>query len=425
MTAPRPSLPQAWLCVALLWLVAALNYLDRVMLTTMRGSVIEAIPMNEAQFGLLTSAFLWVYGALSPFAGFIGDRFSRRWVVIGSLFAWSAITWLTGHAKTFDQLLFARALMGISEAFYIPAAMALIMDYHRNRTRSLANGIHVSGIFVGSGLGGLGGWLAERHGWSHAFNLFGFIGIFYSVVLIFLLRDAPRDQSPFLDGSASGTTSLVPAFKSLFCQGSFLLALIFWGLLGLVGWAVAGWMPTYFQEQFSLRQGVAGFSATGYLQAAAFAGVIIGGALTDRWSRAGEQRRISITILGLCLAAPGILLAANTSMLSIAITGLILYGLTRSIADVNMMPILCLVCDSRYRATGYGILNMCACLMGGLAIYAGGLLRDAQVDVNRIFQISAASLLAGAGILYLVRPRSIPSIAHPVVAPGAKIETAQ
>jgi MFS family permease len=408
MMSPSAAMTRGWLCVALLWLVAFLNYLDRIMVTTMRQSVTEAIPMSDAQFGLLTSSFLWVYAALSPFAGFLADRFSRSRVIIGSLFAWSAITWLTGHAKTFDQLLFARAIMGVSEAFYIPAGMALIMDYHRGPTRSLANGIHLSGVFVGSGLGGLGGWLAERHAWGYPFKLFGLIGVVYSLALILLLRDGPRERAPLLESSSPATeTRFIPALKSLL-NGSFLLALLFWGLLGLVGWGVVGWMPTYFMEQFHLGQGAAGFSATGYLQTAALIGVILGGALTDRWSRAGERRRITITVIGLCLAAPGILLAAKTSLLVAAIGGLILYGFMRSFADVNMMPILCLVCDPRYRATGYGVLNLFACLVGGLTIYAGGLLRDARVDVSRIFEFSAVSLLACAVILSCVKPRTAP-----------------
>jgi MFS family permease len=400
-----PSMTQAWLCVALLWVVACLNYLDRVMLTTMHASILDAIPMNDAQFGLLTSVFLWVYGLLSPFAGFMADRFSRRNVIIASLFAWSAITWLTGQAKTFDQLLFARAIMGVSEAFYIPAGMALIMDYHRGPTRSLANGIHVSGVFVGSGIGGFGGWLAESHRWGWAFNFFGVLGMIYSVLLVFLLRDAPREQVPFLEGSTPvAKTNFVAALKSLCSRGSFFITFIFWGLLAVAGWGIAGWMPTYFKEQFHLGQGVAGFSATGYLQGAALFGVIFGGALTDYWSLAGERRRITITVIGLCVAAPGILLAANTGVLAVAIVGLMIYGLMRSFADVNMMPILCLVADPRYRATGYGILNMFACLIGGLTIYAGGLLRDARIDVSRIFQFSAVSLLVCAGLLFFVKP---------------------
>jgi MFS family permease len=404
-TASTSTTTTAWLCVGLLWFVACLNYLDRIVLTTMRSSLVEAIPMTDAQFGFLTTIFLWVYGALSPFAGFLADRFSRRAVIVGSLFAWSAVTLLTGHAQTFNQLVFARGLMGISEAFYIPAGMALIMDYHRGPTRSLANGIHVSGVFVGSGLGGIGGWLAERYNWSFAFYLLGFIGIGYSLLLVFLLRDGPREKAPGADSSPDSIkTSFPSALADLFSRSSFIIALLYWGVLGLVGWGIAGWMPTYFKEQFHLGQASAGFSATGYLQAAALAGVVLGGALTDRWSRSSESRRITITVIGLCLAAPGILLVANTTLLVTAIGGLMLYGLTRSLADVNMMPILCLVSDPRYRATGYGILNMINCFIGGLTVYAGGRLRDAHIDVSRVFVACAAGLVMAALLLFFVRP---------------------
>src|SRR6185436_3333637 len=159
---PPPSNFRAWLAVALLCVVGCLNYLDRIMLVTMRSSVVAAVPMTEAQFGLLTSIFLWVYGVLSPFAGFLADRFSRSRVIIASLFIWSFVTWMTAHAQTYNELLLARALMGISEACYIPAALALIADFHRGPTRSLAIGVHMAGIMIGQGLGGVGGWLAEK-----------------------------------------------------------------------------------------------------------------------------------------------------------------------------------------------------------------------------------------------------------------------
>jgi MFS family permease len=183
---------RAWLFVAMLCVVGCLNYLDRIMITTMRGSIMEAMPMTEAQFGLLTSVFLWVYGLLSPFAGFMADRFNRSRVIIGSLFVWSVVTWLTAHATTFEELLLTRALMGISEACYIPAALALIADYHRGSTRSLATGIHMAGVIAGQSLGFVGGWIAENHRWSDAFNVFGVFGIAYSVVLLLVLRDAPK-----------------------------------------------------------------------------------------------------------------------------------------------------------------------------------------------------------------------------------------
>jgi MFS family permease len=361
--------------------------------------------MTDAQFGLLTSMFLWVYGALSPFTGFLADRFSRRVVIVVSLFVWSALTWLTGQAKSYEQLVLIRSLMGVSEACYLPAALALIADFHRGPTRSLATGIHMTGITVGSGLGGFGGWFAERHGWSFPFSLFGMIGVSYSMCLLFLLPDTPRQ--PANEATEPGSAiQFGAAFRSLFGRGSFMIAMLYWGLLGLAGWALAAWLPTYLNEQFHLTQGVAGLSATGYVQAASFVGLLLGGFCADRWSRINERGRMFVPAIGLCLAAPGILLAANTSVLGLAIAGLILYGLTRASTDANMMPVLCLVCDPRYRATGYGLLNLSACVVGGLTIYAGGALRDARVEVRYIFEIAAFSLLVCAGLLCLLKPNT-------------------
>lgn len=408
MSTPTALHSRAWLTVALLWVVGALNYLDRVMITTMRGSVVEAIPMTDAQFGLLTSVFLWVYAALSPFAGFLADRYSRSRVIIGSLLAWSVITWLTAHATTFGELLATRALMGISEACYIPAALALITDYHRTTTRSLATGVHMSGIMIGSGLGGLGGWIAERHGWSHAFSIFGLIGIGYAVVVAFFLRDVPRAATPASVATTKSNVRLGEAVVSLFSRGAFILALFYWGLLGLAGWAVVGWMPTYLNEHFHLSQGTAGLSATGYLQAAALVGVLLGGIWADRWSRTNSRAPILVPVVGLCMAAPGILLSGTTDQLFLAIAGLMIFGVTKSFSDSNMMPILSLVADSRYRATGYGVLNLCSCTVGGLTVYAGGALRDAHVDVNRVFQFAAVSILVCATLLYFVKPKPVP-----------------
>lgn len=397
---------RAWLIVGLLCVVACLNYLDRVMLTTMRDSVKSAIPMTDAQFGLLTSVFLWVYGLLSPFAGFLADRLSRTRVIIGSLFLWSLTTWLTSHCVNFDQLLITRAVMGLSEACYLPAALALIADYHRGPTRSLAVGIHNCGVSIGSGLGGMGGWLAERHGWSFAFSLFGIMGVVYAVLLVFGLRDAPRQ----IDAESTSPTteekvSFLPALRSLFSQRSFIVLLAHWGLMGLAAWGIVGWMPTYLQHQFHLGQGEAGFAATGYLQISTVIGLIIGGAWADRWSRKHERGRLHVAILGMCIAAPAIFLTSNTETFSIAIAGLVIFGFARACTDGNTMPILCMVSDPRYRATGFGVLNLFACGIGGLTIYAGGALRDANVNVRHMFEFSAVGLLVCAVLLSFIKPQ--------------------
>jgi MFS family permease len=389
--------------VGLLWVVASLNYLDRIMVTTMRDSLTAAIPMTDAQFGLLTSVFLWVYGLLSPFAGFLADRFNRSRLIIGSLFIWSLLTWLTGHARSFEELIVVRALMGVSEAAYLPAALALIADYHRGPTRSLATGIHMTGLSVGSALGGVGGWLAERHGWSAAFDVFG---IGYALVLVLMLKDAPRDGADDSSASTPQQARLGEALRSLFGSGAFLLLVAFWSLLGVAGWAVIGWMPTYFKENFHLDQGVAGISATAYLYTAAMLGKLIGGAWADRWSRTQPRARILVPALGLFIAAPAVLLVAQTNLLALGIAGLSIYGLTRAFSEANLMPILCQISDPRYRATGYGVLNMFGTIVGGITIYIGGAMRDAHVNVSLLFTIAAAGLLGCALLLMWVKPNT-------------------
>lgn len=397
-------LPRAWLVVGVLWVVAALNYLDRIMITTMRDSLVQAVPMTDAQFGLLTAVFLWVYGLLSPLAGFLADRFNRSRLIVLSLLIWSVLTWLTGHARTFDELVVVRALMGLSEAAYLPAALALIADYHRGSTRSLATGIHMTGLSVGTGLAGIGGWLAEMQGWRFAFDVFGWFGVAYAVVLWFVLRDPPAEKSA--TEVAAAQPRLGDALASLFSSGSFWLLLVFWGLLALAGWAVTGWMPTYFKEQFQLDQGAAGLSATSCLAAGLFVGKLLGGVWADRWSRTNDRARILVPAIGLFIAAPATLLLAKTSLLALAIAGLSIYGLTRAFSDANLMPILCQVADSRYRATGYGVLNLFACVVGGITIYIGGALRDAQISVSTLFLAAAAGLLVCGFLMILVKPQA-------------------
>ncbi|PSL27174.1 MFS transporter [Dyadobacter jiangsuensis] len=395
----------AWRIVILLCFVGCLNYLDRTMITTMRTSIIEAMPMSDAQFGLLTSVFLWVYGILSPFAGYLADHFNRSRVIIGSLFVWSAVTWLTSYVTTFEQLVATRILMGVSEACYLPAAVALIVDYHKTTTRSLASGIHIAGVMVGQSLGFVGGWIAEDHDWTAPFSVFGLVGIGYSFVLLWLLRDAPESNQAE-EKADEPKIEFFQALRSLFGQWSFILLVVFWSLLGIIGWMVMGWMPTYYKEHFNLSQGMAGLYATGYLYPASIAGVILGGFLSDRFAKGSANSKFLIPVIGLCIAAPSIFIASNTSVLPLAIVMFMVYGLTRMFSDANLMPILCLTADPRYRATGYGVLNFFACVIGGIGLYAGGVLRDMQVDLGQIFQFAGVLMFVCVMILLLIRKRT-------------------
>ena len=295
--------------------------------------------------------------------------------------------------------------MGISEACYIPAALALIVDYHRGSTRSLATSIHMSGIMIGQSLGFLGGWLAQDNTWSSAFRIFGFAGVAYAVVLTVVLKDVPSVAQVSESDPVEPSVHFAPALRNLFSRGSFLLALAFWGCLGMVGWLIIGWLPTYYQEHFQLSQRDAGVYATGYIHTTALLGVLVGGALADRWSRINSRARLLLPALGLLLAAPGVFVASVTDVLPLAVGGFVIYSFTRMFSDANMMPILCLIIDSRYRATGYGVLNLFSCIVGGLGIYAGGMLRDRHIDISILFQVAAILMVICAGILFSIRPK--------------------
>lgn len=396
-------LPKAWLFVVLLSVVGCLNYLDRTMITTMRSSIMEDLPMTDAQFGLLSSVFLWIYGLLSPFAGYLADKFNRSKVILISLIVWSLVTWLTAHAKTFDQLLLTRALMGVSEACYIPAALALIVDYHRGATRSLATGIHMAGVMAGQSLGFVGGWIAEKYNWASAFSVLGIIGVAYAVTLFFILKDAPKNEVPSEIEEHENKVSFISGIKEMFCNSSFIKVLCYWSLLGVVSWLVMGWLPTYYKEHFNLSQSVAGLYATGYLYPASLAGVIFGGFLADRWSKRNSRARILLPVIGLCIAAPFIFMASSTSILPLAISFFIIYAFARSFCDANMMPILCMITNEKYRATGYGILNMFSCFVGGIALYAGGYLRDAKIDLSSVYHFAAITMVICALLLIWVK----------------------
>ncbi len=394
----------AWLVVALLWPVALLNYLDRQMLAAMKFSVMHDIPdiASDANWGKMLGQFKWVYAFFSPIGGYIADRFSRRATICGSLFVWSAITWATGHVTTYDGLLLTRSLMGISEAFYIPAALSLIAGYHIGETRSRAVGLHQMAIYTGVIIGGFSGYVADAPnlGWRFAFDACGIFGIVYAVPLLFLLRDAPRSAA-----SEAAHVSISKSAIELLTNGSFILLVLYFTLPALAGWVVRDWMPAILKQQFNIGQGKAGVSATLFWQSAAIVGAILGGWLADRWMRKSERGRIMVSAIGMVLIVPAMFGVGNAGTLTVAIAFLILFGLGWGFFDCNNMPILCQIVRPELRATGYGIMNLVSISCGGFADWGFGILRDRKVPLNIIFSIFASAAIVSVVLVLLIRPR--------------------
>ncbi len=394
----------AWLLVALLWVVAFLNYFDRILITSMRDPIVADFGLTDAQFGLLTSVFLWSYGFVSPFGGYLADKYSRKTVIVLSVAIWSLVTLWTGYATSFPEMLATRLLMGVSEACYIPAALALITDYHTGKTRSLATGLHMCGLYTGLALGGLGGFIAEYWGWRYGFHVFGIFGIAYAILLLYLVRDKPQEHT--MDDAVSieqSRYSIKEVLSSLFRLPSFYIILIFFAVLGMANWLVNGWLPTFLKDQFNLDLGTAGISATGYIQIGSFIGVILGGIIADRWVQRNPKGRLNVMIIGFCIGAPFLFLMASTSVFALAILAMAIFGLARGFNDANLMPMLRQVVDQRYIATAYGFLNFLSTIVGGLMVYVGGALKDANVSLSITYQVIAVVLLFVSLTLSFVR----------------------
>ncbi len=391
-----------WALVAMLWVVAFLNYLDRILLTSMRDPIVADFSLTDAQFGLLTSVFLWSYGLFSPLGGFFADKYSRKKVIVFSVFVWSVVTLWTGYAHSFTEMLIARLFMGISEACYIPAALALITDYHRGKTRSLATGIHMSGLYTGLAIGGIGGFIAEAWGWRSGFHVFGIFGIVYSLILLKILKDAEKEP-PAEETVSTNEFSLLNSLKVLFSQTAFSILLFYFAVLGIVNWLVYGWLPTFLKDHFKLNLGEAGISATGYIQIGSFIGVIIGGILADRWVSRNKKGRLYIVIIGFSLGAPFLFLLASTQVFTIAIVAMLIFGLARGFNDANLMPILRQVSAQRYIATAYGFLNFLSTIVGGVMVYVGGALKDANISLAIVYQVAAVAMLLATWSLFALK----------------------
>ncbi|WP_290791021.1 MFS transporter [Flavihumibacter sp. UBA7668] len=396
-----------WIVVGLLWLVALLNYMDRQMLATMRPSMqVDIKDLNTAEnFGILMAIFLWIYGLMSPVAGIIADRFNRKSLIVGSLFVWSGVTFAMGYATSFDQLYWLRAIMGVSEALYIPAALSLIADYHTGKTRSLAIGIHMTGLYMGQALGGFGATIASNLSWQFTFQSFGFIGMVYSIILILFLREINSKNSD--SNRLQSAVSPIKGLRFLFGNPAFWLLLLYFTLPSLPGWAVKNWLPTLFSETLGIDMASAGPMATITTSGSSLLGVLIGGYLSDRWVQKNFRGRVYTGAIGLALTIPALILLGFGSELWHILTAAFCFGFGFGLFDTNNMPILCQLVPSRYRATGYGLMNLTGIFSGAMVTDWLGKSSDAG-NLGQSFALLAIIVLVVLTVqLYFLRPKTI------------------
>lgn len=399
-----------WVVVALLGGVALLNYMDRQMLSTMKDAMqVDIIDLQSAtNFGRLMAIFLWVYGLMSPISGIIADNLSRKKLIVGSLLVWSSVTYLMGLATTYDQVFWLRALMGVSEALYLPAGLSLIADYHTGGSRSLAVGIHMTGLYLGQAIGGFGATLAAAYSWNTTFYWFGIIGIVYAFVLAVFLKDKKRvaPEEAKEDTPKKPQANVLLSLKSLFANPAFWVILLYFAIPSLPGWATKNWLPTLFAENLGLPMSQAGPIATITIAFSSFVGVVFGGILSDRWVRKNIKGRIYTGAIGLSLTIPSLLLLGFGSSIVEVVTAGVLFGIGFGMFDANNMPILCQFVSVRQRATAYGVMNMVGVFAGAMITSVLGSWSD-DGNLGMGFALLAAVVAVAVVIqLYSLRPQT-------------------
>lgn len=399
----------AWVVVGLLWFVALLNYMDRQMLSTMKPAMQMDISelKSATNFGYLMAIFLWIYGLMSPISGIIADKLNRKWLIVGSLMVWSLVTFLMGYATTFNQIYWLRALMGVSEALYIPAGLSLIADYHSSKTRSLAIGIHMTGLYMGQALGGFGATIASKFSWQVTFHSFGFVGIAYAVILVFFLQDK-KDAVKEISSDKIVIKPKLPILKGLallLSNISFWIILFYFAIPSLPGWGVKNWLPTLFAQNLNLPMEQAGPLSTITIAFSSFIGVILGGVLSDKWVQKNLKGRIYTSAIGLSLTIPSLLLIGFGHSLFHVVGAAVCFGVGFGMFDANNMPILCQFISQKFRATAYGIMNMTGVFAGAFITDLLGKSTDSGSLGKDFAMLSIIVFIALMLQLYFLRPK--------------------
>lgn len=414
-----PSPRYKWAVVGMLWFICFFNYADRQAISAIFPLLERDFGFDKQQLGLIGAAFTWVYALSAPFAGPVGDRYSRKVVILAGLYAWSAITGLTALCSKVWHFVLVRGAEGLGETFYFPASMSLVSDYHSKATRSRAMSLHQTSVYAGT-IGGsaFAGWMGARYGWQWPFILLGVAGILLGLVLAAFIREPQRNEAERLERGES-VTSMARAQSEIRQEsnpppmpwGRFLREMVrtptalilvaaFFGA-NFVALVFLTWMPTFLKEKFGLRLAMAGLEATIYIQIASMVGAMFSGTLADRWRQQRAGGRIQAQAVGALLGAPFIFLCGYTTDRWVLVGAMTAFGLCKGVYDANIWASLYDVIPPSRRASAVGLMNMIGWLGGGLGAFAIGAVVHHGMTMSAAISATATIYLAVAALLLL------------------------
>jgi MFS family permease len=408
----RDSNPiRKWVVVSVIWLMACLNYTDRTAIFSVMPVLKGELHLTDIGLALLGSTFLWAYAVFSPIGGYLGDRFSRKRVILLSLLLFSCVTFVSGFARTGRELIELRCLLGVSEALFLPPALAYIASYHHERTRSLANSIALSGLTFGAGLGSwYGGFMTDHYSWRSGFCWLGGIGLVVALLSMAILPGdsivvpAPREPELTREEAQNKIFSVLKSHTAL--------SLIFLAFaLSLTSWPTQSWLPTYFFEHFKQSLTHAGSMVTLFASLPALVGGIGGGILADRWYRRNVRARMAFQVIGFSVMAPALLAIGFMPSIRGVATVLLLYSVARGMLEVNSMPIFCSVLPANRWSIAYGLYNTAGTLAGSIGIFLVGA-KKASWGIGHTLSWLSVALFAALAVTAYATYRFLPADIH-------------
>ncbi len=411
-----------WAVVGMLWFICFFNYADRQAIAAILPALEDEFGFSKSQQGLIAAAFMWVYALSAPLAGGVGDRTSRKMLILGGLFVWSIVTGFTAACSKLWQFVFVRGAEGLGETFYFPASMSLVSDYHSKRTRSRAMSIHQTSVYAGT-IGGswFAGWMAEVYNWRYPFVILGAAGVVLGIVLALLIREPRRNEAELREsGSLDADTPVAPAKSQGWIEGTLatirevgtfawdllrnppalLLVLAFCGA-NFVAFVFITWMPSYLREKYNLNLASAAFSATIYLQLASMVGSVCGGLLADQFSKLFGGGRSLVQALGVLAGAPFIYWVGVTPELTTVLVAMTCFGFAKGIYDSNIWASLYDVVPAEKRSTAVGMTNMIGWIAAGVGTTAFGVVVDQGYTMSETLSSTAVIYAGISGLLIL------------------------
>lgn len=364
-----------WEVLALLWVAFFLNQADRQVFNVVLPLIKEDMHLTDTEIGFIATIFNLVFALLVPISGYLGDRFSKKAMIVFSIVLWSAATMLTGLSTgVLMFILFRSFATGMGEAMFGPANYTTIADYHKE-TRAVAMSIHQTSYYFGVIASGfIAGYIGDNWGWRSAFYIFGAVGVLHGVIIYLRLRD--KKSTPEATASTTTKVKFTEAMRAIFKSPSaIVLTLCFSGLIFvLTGYLT--WTPTFLHEKFSMTLAQAGFYSMCYTHLAAFVGILIAGKMSDRLALINPKFRMVMQACGLLVAAPFIVMMGYASTLAIVFIGFAGFGFARAFFDANTYPVLYDVVPEKYRSSASGVMLMIGFGVGSLSPLVLGMLKQ-------------------------------------------------